>query len=202
MNSKTRVMNTVLRTNIDKIPLDIWATDETIKALCNHCSVSYEKLLEKLDIDIRYIDLQIENENFKKMYDGSFQRQIDTHYFVDIWGVIRKKISYGKGEYFELDKSPLAEITDAKDVDLFQLPDPGDFDIATDHLELYDRFAIVFTGDRLTTRTSFFKLAMYLRGFENFLLDLHINKQIAGAIIDKLFEFHYTLNESIFKRYA
>ncbi|MGB9642343.1 MAG: uroporphyrinogen decarboxylase family protein [Candidatus Ratteibacteria bacterium] len=202
MNPKTRVMNAVDRKNIDRIPLDIWATNETIGSLCDYLSISYEKLLERLGIDIRYIDLEIKDENFTKMPDGSFQRQLDAHRFIDIWGVIRKRINYGKGEYFELDESPLAGINDVKDVETFQLPSPDIFEITTEKLELYDKFAIVFTGDRLTTRTSFFKLAMYLRGFENFLLDLHINKKIARAIIDKIFEFHYTLNESIFKKYS
>ncbi|MCX7704991.1 MAG: hypothetical protein N2115_01870 [bacterium] len=51
-------------------------------------------------------------------------------------------------------------------------------------------------------RTSFFKLAMYLRGFENFLLDLITNKIFAEAMVNRLFEFHYEITRRIFDKYS
>lgn len=203
MKPKERVMTAVGHKISDYTPVDYWATFETTLKISQFLSTTPDGVLEKLNIDVRYICFDIiENTDFTKQNDGSFQREIDNGLYEDVWGVKRKKIKAGKSDYFELYNSPLVSIEDAKQFEKFPFPDISIFDIEKEKLKFSQDYAIVFTGDRLSMRTSFFKLAMYLRGFENFLLDLLTNKSLAEAIINRLFEFHYEITSQIFKKYS
>lgn len=48
-------------------------------------------------------------------------------------------------------------------------------------------------------KASVFKLAMYLRGFENLLMDMISNEKLVFALIDKLMEFHLSYTENTLK---
>ncbi len=202
MKPKDRVLQSLEHRDAGRVPLDCWATDEAISRLCQFFSTDEGGVLKKLNIDMRYIGFDTKNAYFEKQKDGSFQRRIDTDIFEDIWGVKRKRISTGKSTYLELVQSPLGEVENITAIERFSFPSLLDFDIEKDRLSLARDYAVVFTGDRLCMRTSFFKLAMYLRGFENFLLDLVINKVMAEAIINRLSEFHHEITENIFKKYS
>jgi len=195
---KDRVLQAIKHFCTDRVPFDWWATGETMNKICRYFSLSEEDILKKLNIDIRYAGFDINMADFERQSDGSYQKKLDHQHFVDIWGVTRKKI----GEYLEVVNNPLASMENEKEIEKFKPPDISNFDIEKAKLAAFCDFAIIFTGDRLSTRTSFFKLAMYLRGFENFLLDLVTNQKIAEALTGKLFEFHYLLNKKIFENYS
>lgn len=202
MISKEIVLRSIEHKNTPRIPLDWWATPETVLKMCDFYSLPEEEVLKKLNIDMRYVGFDIKDSEFEKQKDGSFHKKDKENIFEDVWGVKRKKVSFGKGEYLEVYNSPLANVEEISKIEKFKLPELSDFDIEKEKLKLSTNYAIVFTGDRLVMRTSFFKLAMYLRGFENFLLDLISNKVLAEAIVNRLFEFHYGITEKIFKKYA
>ncbi|MCM8788607.1 MAG: hypothetical protein NC907_02325, partial [Candidatus Omnitrophica bacterium] len=202
MNSKKLVRECVELRSANYVPLDLWATPETIARLCDFFSTTKEGVLKKLDIDIRYVGFDIKNSDFEKQKDGSFQKKIGDNLYEDIWGVKRKKVSLIKGEYLELYASPFQDVQDIKTIEKFKLPSVSDFDIEKEKLAFSRDYAIIFTGDRLSMRASFFKLAMYLRGFENFLIDLLTNQKLAETIINRLFEFHYEIAKRNFETYS
>jgi uroporphyrinogen decarboxylase len=75
---------------LDRILVDYWASSDVDQRLCIHFKVkNREELLERLDIDFRYIDgPRYIGPKLKKYSDCSEN---------DIWGVPRKRIDYGKG---------------------------------------------------------------------------------------------------------
>ena len=202
MNSRDRVLTALKHEEPDRVPCDYWGSPETTDNLYSHLNIeSYELLLRKLSVDVRYVKPSYECTEFREQPDGSLHRRCSDGKYIDIWGIVRKKISIGKSNYLEVEESPLANAATVKEVADYKFPNPDNFDYQSmvGKCQRYKDYAIICTGDRLTTRASIFKMAMYLRGMENLLMDLAINPRIVEALINKLLEFHLEHNRRIFE---
>ncbi len=202
MNSKERVLTAVAHSQPDRIPVDYWAVPELTETLLEEFGlVNEDELLEKLKIDIRYVKPSFSGSDFKEQPDGSLHKRLSDGTFADIWGVKRKKISWGKGSYLEMISSPLEEANSVKEIKNHSWPDVEAFNYESilNQCLNYKDFAIICTGDRLTTRASIFKLAMYLRGMDRFFMDLALNPGLVETLVAKLLEFHLEHNRRIFE---
>ena len=100
MNSKQRVQAALEHRQPDRLPVDYWATNEVTNRLVGELRVeSPEALLEKLGVDIRYLEPVYVGPEPQRQADGSWR---------DIWGVWRREVSYGGGSYDEVSVYPLA----------------------------------------------------------------------------------------------
>ena len=202
MNSKERVLTAVAHEEPDRIPVDYWAVPELTETLLEKFGlVNEEQLLEKLKIDIRYVKPYYISSDFEEQPDGSLHKRLSDGIFIDIWGVKRKKINWGKGSYLEMINSPLGEANSVRGIENHSWPRAEDFDYESILKQClnYKDFAIICTGDRLTTRASIFKLAMYLRGMDRFFMDLALNPGLVETLVAKLLEFHLEHNRRIFE---
>ncbi|GAI15838.1 unnamed protein product, partial [marine sediment metagenome] len=163
-----------------------------------------EELLNKLQVDFRYVKPVYAGSGFKEESDESLHRELSDGTFVDIWGVKRKKVNWGRGSYLEMIESPLRDASSVKEIENNTWPRVEDFDYQSISRQCckYKDLAIILTGDRLTTRASVFKLAMYLRGMDKFLMDLVLNPKLVEALVGKLLEFHLEHNRRIFEAAA
>ena len=205
MNSKDRVLAAMAHEEPDRIPVDYWAVPEVTEVLLKEFGLRNEdQLLEKLKIDIRYVKPSFSGSDFKEQPDGSLHKKLSDGTFADIWGVKRKKINWGKGSYLEMISSPLGEANSVKEIENHSWPRAEDFDYESILKQClnYKDFAIICTGDRLTTRASIFKLAMYLRGMDGFFMDLALNPGLVEALVAELLEFHLEHNRRIFEAAA
>ena len=205
MNHRKRVLAAVDHEEPDKVPVDYWGTPETTTCLCEYFNVqNSNQLLKKLNVDIRYVKPSYKVEEFEEQADGSLHKKREDGEYIDIWGVVRREISLGKNSYLEVQKSPLADITTAKEIEKCKFPNPVDFDYHSvgTLCEEYKDYAIICTGDRLTTRASIFKLAMYLRGMDKLFMDMALNPKLVQALIYKLLGFHIEYNRRIFEESA
>jgi len=101
------------------------------------------------------------------------------------WGITWHKVSIPGGSYMEIKTNPLADSSLISD---YKCPDPLEkkrFDCNEKLLSSYGKTHGVcgFMGSIL------FEPAWYLRGYENFLTDLMVEKDNANIILDKLFDF-------------
>ena len=202
MNSKERVLTAVAHSQPDRIPVDYWAVPELTETLLEKFGlVNEEQLLEKLKIDIRYVKPDYTSSDFEEQPDGSLHKRLSGGTFIDIWGVKRKKITWGRGSYLEVINSPLGGANSVKEIENHSWPDVGAFNYESILKQClnYKDFAIICTGDRLTTRASIFKLAMYLRGMDRFFMDLALNPGLVETLVAKLLEFHLEHNRRIFE---
>jgi len=203
MNSKERVKMAVSHSVPDRTPKDYWAVPETTERLINFFAVNNkEELLDKLGIDCRYIKPDYTGEVFSEEKDESLQQKLPDGNYKDIWGIIRKRVEWGRGSYLEVISSPFSEIETVKDIENYSWSDPEVFDykgMKEKCSKKYRDKAVIFTGDRLTTRASVFKLALYLRGFENFFIDLATNEKLVCAIVEKLLKFHLIYAQKTFE---
>lgn len=189
----------------DRVPLDYWAVPETTERLLEVLGLQdKDQLLQELGVDVRYVRPCYTEGDYEEQLDGSLHRRLPDGTFVDIWGVVRKRVSWGMGSYLEVVKSPLAEAESVGEIEDHPWPDPRTFDFhsVSEQCYRYRESAIICTGDRLTTRASVFKLAMYLRGMDRLLMDLVVNPGLVEALLGKLLEFHLEYNRRIFEAAA
>ena len=107
----------------------------------------------------------------------------------DIWGVHRSAVSYGAGEYAEIDRYPLAEAASPADLDAHTWPRAEWFDTSV----LPDRIAADrAAGDHclMVMNGNPFEASWYMRGFERFLMDLREHRELARAILERVTDFY------------
>jgi uroporphyrinogen decarboxylase len=106
----------------------------------------------------------------------------------DYWGVHRSPISYGADSYSEIDHYPLAAASDIDDLSYHTWPDPDWFD----YDGLCERVAqLRKTCDPclMLTNLNVFECSWYMRGFEQMLLDLVLQPELAQAIMARVTDF-------------
>jgi len=107
----------------------------------------------------------------------------------DYWGVHRSAVSYGTGDYQEIDHYPLADARSPADLDAHRWPSPHwfDFDSFPDRLRAAraerDYCLIASPGN-------IFESSWYMRGFEQFFTDLIVAPELAHAILGRVCDFY------------
>lgn len=190
MNSKDRVKKILSHTNADRIPRDFWTTAQTDKNLINMLEVNNrEEILKLFKIDFRHLQgPRYIGPMLKKLPDGTFE---------DIWGTLFKneyiKVNNNVENVINIINSPLSKFETLNDIKKYKhWPSPDWFDYSS-ILEQCENNnndkVLVFTGDRLN-RVCQLKTAIYLRGMDNFLIDMYLNEKIFSHIISKIKEFY------------
>jgi uroporphyrinogen decarboxylase len=191
MDSRQRVLLALEHKEPDRVPIDYWATSEVNAMLLKRYSMSsQEELLKHFGSDFRYID--------GPKYIGPELIVRDDGSKEDHYGVPRKSVSYGQqgkgGTYSEVVEYPLERITSVEEIinyPKWPKADWFDYDCVREQAKHARNTGkiVIFMGDRLN-RCALLKPAMYVRGVEQILIDLYINKKIAKAIFDKIAEFY------------
>lgn len=152
----------------DKDIIFSWFTTGTVRPK--------EDLLTFYSIDTRSVYLRPSKK--KKIHflpDGTFY---------DDFGAKWKPASY----YYDVIERPLANAISISDISNAKWEDPYDETIIDglrqNTVELYENTKYCLVGDFHTLGP--FEGGCYLRGFENFLEDLYLNKKFAQALLDKL----------------
>ena len=198
MNSKQRVIKAIEHQTPDRIPVDFWAEKIIVSRLMRHLQLTeYEQLLKFLQIDTRYIEgTKYKGPELSVGRDGTWK---------DIWGVVRKPMFFdennpSKGQIQHVVSHPLAGAETVKDVEDYPWPSPDWYDYTVDEeTSGMQHYAVVCGADRLN-RTAQFKPAMYLRGIEQFLLDLTENPKFVEALTERLTAYYLQYNERIFRK--
>lgn len=202
MDSRERVLAAANCQNSDRIPIDFWAANEVYERLAKELNVSdKEGVLEAFDVDLRYF-----------RGPGLTSMEPDENgIFTDHWGVKRESHSVNgqrrdgtdySWTYKHMSASPLAEMQSVADIENHAWPDPANWDysgIKDICKAIRDAGrAVVFGGDRLD-RTAQLKAGMYLRGTEQFMMDLIIEPKIAECILENISAYYLEYNRRVFE---
>ena len=106
----------------------------------------------------------------------------------DIWGVIRRPMSYGAGAYDEIDFYPLAAVQTVGDLDRHAWPSADHFDVSV----LPARIAAQQAGGErclMVTNGNLFERTWYMRGFEQIFLDMVLSPELVHAIMGRVTDF-------------
>jgi uroporphyrinogen decarboxylase len=140
-----------------------------------------EDVLDALGIDIRVItEKPVRNAS---LYDAK------TDSLTDEWGVVWTRPE--NGLYYDITKFPLAE-ADISDLEKYPWPDPYNperiLGIAEEAEHLYKNTDFAIYGN--VQGNNIFERAWYMRGLENFLVDLLVNPEFAHALLRKVTDIH------------
>lgn len=200
MTPRQRVMTSLDHRPPDRVPLDLISTEEVLTAVERYLGLepepdprfpwylaAHEKLLETLQIDLRFVEPPYIGPPLPRFDDGSF---------MDVWGYRRTVTDYGLGVYYEFLDPRLAEAQTVEEVHAYPWPDPDWFDYSVIPLqcERYDRYAIVAGDDG---DVDFINRASFLRGYQQVMLDIAERNPVLLAIWDHLSDFYYEYNRRI-----
>ncbi len=187
MDSRDRVLAACERRRPDRPACSLRFTPEALESLRVHLGVPEsdhvaQDVLDDLDTDLRWVDVPfIGPEDRSTPVIGG-----EGH---DFWGCGYKKIETPTNTYFEFCYHPLAEAKTVAEVDAHDWPDLDWWDYsavpeAIDRANSKGRRAIMFFAGGA------FESPWYIRGLEQFLMDLHIQPEIPEAICRHVEEYY------------
>lgn len=199
MNHRERVRLAINHREPDRVPIDLWGSasrvhndlyfeilkyaglegfGDLVRPGKSTAYVDY-RISDLIDADFRHINI-----GRKLLHFQSYEDQNGN--IIDEWGVGRKYV----GEYDMITYFPLSQ-SEISDLETYKWPivkDPGRIDgIAEEARKWYKKTDFSITA---TTAVSgiMFELGQFLRGPEQFLMDLYLNQQFAERLIDKITE--------------
>jgi uroporphyrinogen decarboxylase len=200
MTHRERALMAVKHQEPDRVPIDNWMVPEIQKKTMEYYGCdNYEELLQFLGVDFR--------NNYGPSYVGQDFKQYPDGTVEDLWGVRRKKVTYGKGTehegtYSEVAESPMERMTTLEEIENYPrwaTPDWWDYSkVKEDCRHYHPEYCVINVGDRLD-RTAQLKPMMYLRGIQQAFVDLAINPKIVEAIRGHVVNYFVEYNHRVFK---
>lgn len=206
MDSRERVKLTLAHKEPDHVPFDLGGTDVTlIHKIAYHnlrrylglpareTEVAYspgqvvipdEDIAERLDTDIRIIRPQP-----AAGYELVFRDEGAFESYSDEWGIGWHKPK-NSGLYYDMYDHPLAGADTISDIKRFGFPDPLD-DHRYQNLHC-DAESAIQKGKAIAlagAATGVLTMCSWLRGLEQFFVDLAANQDLIGYLLDRLVEF-------------
>ncbi|MCZ7545455.1 MAG: hypothetical protein M5R40_18905 [Anaerolineae bacterium] len=181
LNPRERVLLALDHQPTDRVPVDFLGTDETWANLKQHLGLAdTEAVYRRLGVDLRHPRMEYVGPPYKRLPDGSY---------IDAWGIQWTPQAYPFGVYYEIGNHALAHITDASQLDDYPWPDPAWWraDAIADYVRQLDAetpyaLALEEFGDP----GGFFEISWYLRGMEQFMIDMLVNPDIAHEILRRV----------------
>jgi uroporphyrinogen decarboxylase len=182
MNARQRVLAVLERRPVDRLPVDIWHTDEVLDDLRQHCGTTDDlEVYRRLGVDKIVWVFPI------YLPPGDDGPTGSTHFGQaerSMWGTPLKPVRVGRALYQEFGEPPLAGAEAPRDLDDYPLwPEPDRFDYAA-----MDRAARTAAQEFavLGPWVSFFEIYCQIRGLEAALTDLALNPPLVDAALDRI----------------
>jgi uroporphyrinogen decarboxylase len=198
MNARERILAILKREPVDRIPVDIWHTDEVYQALLKHYAASDDlELYRKMGVDKMVWVFPTYTPPGEAEATGS------THLGAapkSMWGTPLREIQAGQATYQEFGEGPLAEYQTPESIDEYPFwPDPDRFDYDTMTAQA-ERAHSDFTV--LGPWVSLFEIYCQMRGFENSMIDLLTYPQLVNAVLDRIERCQTEMMQRFFERAA
>ena len=167
----------------DRIPMDIWMTDEARDKLLRHLGCDYDTMLERLHIDQPF-----------PVGPALAGRQPEAG--TDIWGIKYRSVDYGAGAYNEAVFHPLAAFNTVEEIeDNYTWPsaDWYDFTALPEQIRGQEHRPMLGGGSEP------FLIYKNLRGGQQAFMDLLANPELVHYCLDKLFDFCHETSRRLFE---
>lgn len=177
MTSRERVLATIARHPVDRVPVDVWLTPEVLDALRERMGEPDElTLYRRLGVDkIVWVFPGYDSELFDPNLGGER----------DPWGVPLRRVRAGNAVYQEYGEGPLAAIATAAELDTYPLwPDPARFNYNAARAKAEQARAHGFAT--IGPWVSHFEIYCHLRGMENALMDVLAEPALLEATLERI----------------
>ncbi len=191
MNSRERILAVIEHKPVDKVPTDIWATEEIWKGLEEHFGTQSRRLIkDRMGIDgIESIGVDYTGNDRKDKGDLK----------AGIWGsYYREIILPAGGVYLEQEVYPLKNVNDIAALKDFNWEDPLAFDYSKSAEELkkiYKEHAVM-----CGYMAPFYDLWI-LFGVETALLNLALYPDFMCAVLEKVMDYRLKQHKKLFEEY-
>jgi len=184
MTSKERIKAAAMRQKTDRPPTSLRCTAEVWEALQAHFGVETQvDVLDKLDIDLRWVSVP---------FIGPKALSTPTLFGEgkDFWGNEMRAAKNEYNTYYDFARHPLAHCTTVEQVMEHSWPslDWWDYskirEVIASNKHTDDRAIMFFAGGA-------FETPWYMRGMEQFFVDLYESPEIVTAICTKVREYYY-----------
>lgn len=187
MNSRERMLAAINHEPIDRVPTDIWAVPEVWARLAEHFG---------READLREI-LHIDGfAGVGPTYVGPALPETGEGETVDLWGVRRRRVEYGGGEYYEQSHNPLAAAGTIDDLERYPWPSADWFDYSQMRptAEARREEQAVMCGYMAP-----FTYHQYLRGLGASLTDPLTDAEFTRHLLTRLCDFLYEHHRRMFQ---
>lgn len=206
MKIKERVKRAIRHQSVDSIPMMYRGLLDTDRRLYEHFGLGapeedWKELLNRLKADIMCTGYTLSKYYlYFPEYSGPYKdRYYNDHVYLYTWGLDSEPAQTAFGEYMHYGiNAPLRDAT-ISEIISYRGPTIDDFD--------FDHFAL----DPSAREENFFCtgilnyifiLASWLRGQEQFLMDLAADQKLAKVLIDRIGEFAVELTRETYRRHG
>lgn len=190
MTARDRVLAAARRQPTDRCPTSLRCTQEAEQALRRVTgTATKQELYDHLGIDLRWIGLP---------FAGPAERSLSPlgGEGYDFLGCYNSAVSNEFNTYYEITWHPLGEADSVSEIEGYDWPDPDWWDynaipgIIDAEKQKDDTAILYFAGGA-------FESPWYMRGMEQFLIDIYDRPEIAEAISRKVTEFYLARAERV-----
>jgi uroporphyrinogen decarboxylase len=185
MTPRERWTAVLRREKPDRVPMDIWSTDEAWEKLKRHVGCgSNEEVCARLHID--------NPANLSPRYAGP-----PVAPDADMWGCRFKDVDYGTGVYRERVYSPLAQFQSVEEIQAnytWPTADWFDYSVLPEQAKGLEHRPIRAGGSEP------FLQYQYMRGDEQAYLDLIVNPDMVEYAMEKMYGFCYESTRRIYEQ--
>ena len=184
MDSRERMLAAIEHKPVDRVPLDIWATDEVWKKLEGHFG-SRDKVCPGLHID-----------GFGGAGPEYIGPPVSAQDHEDYWGMRYRPVDYGTGTYMEQSYNPLVEARTIDDLEKYRWPSADWFD--------YSRMRAAVEVQRQTKAVMVGYMAPFyfhnkLRGLEQSLADPLEDPAFTHRLLQRVSDFFFEQHRRMFE---
>lgn len=188
MTSRERVLAAIDHQQPDRIPLDIWATEEVWAKLCARFGTDDRAAVRR--------DLHIDGfGSAGPDYIGPPLPEHSGGVTEDVWGMRYAPMGYATGSYMEQVFYPLAFARTVADLDAYQWPQADWFDYSGVRAQCEAQPDVAI----MAGYTAPFYYFNKLRGQEQSLVDLALEPEFAAEIISRICDFFYSYHERLYE---
>jgi len=188
MSSRERVLAAIHHEKCDRVPTDIWATEEVWAKLAPRFGADQEAVMASLHIDGM--------ASVNPAYIGPPLPAVPEDEQVDLWGIRTRRVRYATGAYWEQSFFPLAFAETGKDLDAYRWPNPDWFDYSKmkEQAKAARETRVVMSGYMAP-----FFFHNLLRGLERSLMDPHDDADLTHEIVGRISAYFYEHHLRIFE---
>jgi len=180
MGPKERILAVLNCEAVDRLPVDIWHTDEVLHMLMGHYGATDDlDLYQRMGVDKVVWVFPIYNAD-----EGATGSTHLGQAARSMWGTPLRAIQAGEALYQEFGEAPLREYETPVSLEDYPFwPDPGRFDyeqMTEQARKGNERFAV------LGPWVSVFEIYCQMRGIETALMDVALNADLVHAALDRI----------------
>lgn len=186
MTHKERILMAINHEEPDRVPVDAWLTPEVKRNILAHIGEDAAKNIPDSLPEFLKLPYLMDHDSFSVEFGPvtGFYLKDDPEYY-DEWGIKWKWVENSSGKYTEMIEHPLKNIEDPADFKMPDFKDPARYEKARLCVEKFGKEYAIFGGIPCTL----YELAWFLRGMDQVMVDMLINKDFMHAYLDRLIEW-------------